>query len=114
MRLRGIITNFAIGFIAGFVTAAIIFGIGAGVVHHRKKEKEKTKYVELQQEIESMREEVINLTADDLLDIPDVRRAADGAAAEFERNRDEALQRFRSGLSSSARHTDRRDFRGGL
>ena len=114
MKRRGILTDFAFGFIAGFFAAAVIFCIVAGVIHYRNKDKEKIKYVEIQQEIESLREEVNNLTADDLLDIPDVRRGADGAAAEFDRKRDEALQRFRSGLSSSARHINTRNFRGGL
>ena len=36
----------------------------------------------------------------DFLEVPDVRRAADGAAAEFDRKRDEALQRLRD------RHSD--------
>jgi len=93
------LTDFAIGFIAGLITAAVILGIVAGVVHLRNKEKEKIKHVELQQEIEAMREEVINLTIDDLLELPDVRRAADGAAAEFDRKRDEILERFRSGIA---------------
>ena len=106
--MKRTLTDFAFGFIAGLVTAAVIFGIGSGIVYSRSKIKEKSKYVELQQEIEARREDVINLTADDLLDIPDVRRAADGATAEFDRKRDEALQRFRSG------YFDRRDFGGGL
>ena len=93
-----VLTDFAIGFIAGFVTAAVIFSIVAGVVHLRNKDKEKIKYVELQQEIEAMRDEVINLTIDDLLELPDIRRSADGAAAEFDRKRDEILERFRSGI----------------
>jgi len=88
---------FWIGFIAGFVTAAVIFGICAGVVHFRNKDKEKIKYVELQQEIEALREDFGNRDFTDFLEtVPDVRRAADGASAEFDRKRDEALQRFRN------------------
>ena len=94
-----ILTDFAIGFIAGFVTVAVIFGVAAGVIHARSKDKEKIKYVELQQEIEAMREDINNLTADELLELPDVRRAADGAAAESNRKRDEILERFRSGIA---------------
>jgi hypothetical protein len=94
--MKRILTDFAIGFIAGFITAAIIFGIVAGAVHYRNKYREKMQYVELQQEIEALREDIINLTSDELLDLPDIRAAADGATAEFLRKRDEVLQRFRS------------------
>jgi uncharacterized membrane protein len=104
--MKRILTDFAIGFIAGFVIAAIIFGVVAGAVHYRNKSKERLEYVELQQEIEALREDVINLTTEELLDLPDIRAAADGATAEFLRKRDEVLQRFRSGLSSTARFAD--------
>jgi hypothetical protein len=97
--MKRLLTDFGIGFIAGFVIAAIIFGTVAGFIHFRNKEREKQKYVELQKEIETLREDVINLTADELLDLPDIRAAADGATAEFLRKRDEVLQRFRSGLA---------------
>jgi len=90
--------SFAKGFIAGFIIAAIIFGVFAGAVHARHKNREETKYVELLLEVEAMRESIINLSNDELLDMPDIRRAADGASAEFERRRDEALERFRSGI----------------
>jgi uncharacterized membrane protein len=94
--MKRLLTDFGIGFIAGFVIAAVIFGIVAGAVHYRNKDREKIEYVELQQEIEALREDVINLTSDELLDLPDIRAAADGAAAEFIRKRDEALQRLRN------------------
>ena len=97
--MKKILTDFAVGFIAGFICAGIIFGIVAGIIHTRNKDKEKIKYVELQQEIEAMREDIINLTSDELLELPDVRRAADGAAAEFDRKRGEILERFRSGIA---------------
>jgi len=87
------------GVIAGFVIAAVIFSVVAGGVQVRNREKEKTKYVELLQEIETLREDVNNFSADELLDLPGVRRAADGASAGFDRKRDKALERFRSGLA---------------
>jgi hypothetical protein len=93
--MKKILTDFAIGFIAGFFIAAVIFGIVAGAVHYRNKDRERIEYVELHQEIEALREDVINLTADELLDLPDIRAAADGATAELLRKRDEALQRLR-------------------
>jgi hypothetical protein len=89
--------HFWIGFIAGFVTAAIIFSVVAGVVHSRNRDREKTKYVELQQEIEALREDFGNRDFTDFLEtVPDVRRAADGAADDFIRRRDEILHRFRN------------------
>ena len=69
------ISDFWRGVIAGVIACAIIFGIGVCLAHLNKRDKE----------------------LDEFFEIPDVRRAADGAAAEFDRKRDEALQRFRSG-----------------
>ena len=92
---RGILTEFAVGIIVGFIIAAVIFGSVAVIVHLRNKDKERMEYVELQQEIEALREDVINLTTDELLELPDIRGAADEAIAEFYRKRDEALQRLR-------------------
>jgi hypothetical protein len=90
------LTDFAKGVIAGFVIAAIIFGCVAGVLHFRNKDKELIEYAEKQIEIDALREDIINRSADECLEVPDVRRAADGAAADFDRKRDEILERFRS------------------
>jgi hypothetical protein len=97
--MKNLLTDFAKGIIAGFLAAVIIFGSIAVVVHLRNKDKEKIEYVELQQEIEALREDIINRPADEFLEIPGVRRAADGARDEFDRKRDEAVLRFRSGLA---------------
>jgi hypothetical protein len=94
--MKNLLTDFAKGIIAGFLAAVIIFGSVAVVVYLRNKDKEKYEYVELQQEVEAMREDIINRPADEFLDIPGVQRAADGARDEFDRKRDEILQRFRS------------------
>ena len=91
------LTDFAKGIICGFVAALIICGCIGLVIRSRNKDKEKIEYAERQIEIENLREDIINRPADEFFEIPDVRRAADGAAAEFDRKRDEALQRFRSG-----------------
>jgi hypothetical protein len=100
------LTDFAKGIIAGFLLAVIIFVVIALLRYSHNRDKEFVEYVEQEMEIEAMREEIINSDPDVFLDIPDVRRAADGAAAEFERKRDEALQRFRSRMSSGARLAD--------
>ena len=97
--MAGTLKTFWIGFIAGFAIAAIISGVVAVAVHSRNKDRERIQYAEKQIEIEALREDYSNRDPVEFLEtVPDVRRAADGAAAEFERKRDEALQRFRSGL----------------
>ena len=90
------VKNFWIGFIAGLVSALLVFTIIAGLRYLNKRDKELIEYVQQQMQIEEMREDIINSDTADFLEIPDVRRAADGAAAEFDRKRDEAVQRFRS------------------
>jgi hypothetical protein len=97
------LTGFAKGIIAGVVGSAIIFGLAIAfhslILRERINKKELIEYAEKQSEIETLREDVSNRGADEFLEIPDVRQAADGAAAEFERKRDEALQRFRSRIT---------------
>jgi hypothetical protein len=88
------------GFIAGFLLAAIIFGLVAGFIYFRNRDKELIQYAERQIEIEALREDVINRDPFEFLDdIPGVRRSADDAIADFERRRDEILQRFRGRLA---------------
>jgi hypothetical protein len=84
------------GVIVGALVAIIIFGIIAGLMYLNKMDKELIEYAEKQIEIENLREDIINRPADELLEIPDVRRAADGARGKFDRKRDEILERFRS------------------
>ena len=90
------LTDFAKGIIVGFLSAAIIFGVIIAFHFLNKRDRELVEYAEKQIEIEAMREDIINRDPDEFLEIPDVRGAADGARAEFDRKRDEALQRFRS------------------
>ena len=94
--MKSYLTDFAKGLIAGFISAVIIFVVIAGFVYSHNKNKELVEYVEKQMEIENLREDIVNRDPDEFLEIPDVRRAADGAAAEFERRRDEIMERFRS------------------
>ena len=89
-------SNFWKGFIAGVSLAVIIFGLTIAVHFANKRDKELVDYAKKQIEIEELREDYGNRDPVEFLEIPDVRRAADGAAAEFERKRDEALYRFRN------------------
>ncbi len=90
-------TDFLKGIIIGFSSAVIIFGIIFALWFFQKRDKELIKYVEKQIEIEAMREDYRNRDPVEFLDdIPGVRRAADRATSEFDRKRDEAVQRIRN------------------
>ena len=98
------LTDFAKGIIIGFCVGIFIVGLTAVLLNRHKKErtsgsKELIEYVEKQQAIEAMREVYANRDPVEFLDMPGVRRAADGAIADFERRRDEAVQRFRNRLT---------------
>ena len=88
--------DFYKGLITGVGLAVIIFGLIIAVHFANRRDKGIVEYAKKQMEIEALREDYGNRDPADFLEIPDVRRAADGAAAEFERKRDEALYRFRS------------------
>ena len=97
--MKHYLTDFAKSIICGFVAAVIISGVIFWAVSSRNKDKELIEYAERQIEIEELREDVINRDPVEFFEIPDVRRAADGVAAEFDRKRDEILERYRSGLA---------------
>jgi hypothetical protein len=91
------LTDFAKGIITGFISAVVIFSVIYALWFFQKRDKELIKYVEKQIEIETLREDYRNRDPVEFLDdIPGVRRAADRATAEFDRKRDEALQRIRN------------------
>jgi hypothetical protein len=54
-------------------------------------------YMEAQNEIQTMQEDINNRPAGEFLEDPGIRGAADNAGAEFRRKRDEAVQRIRGG-----------------
>ena len=89
-------SDFYKGLISGVGLAVIVFVLLIAVHFANKRDKEIVEYAKKQMEIEALREDYSNRDPVEFLEIPDVRRAADGAAAEFERKRDKALQRFRS------------------
>ncbi len=68
------------------------------VVNHYKH-KEIKAYAEMQEELQVLREDYFNRDSHEFLDDPDIRTAVDGAVGDFERRRDELLQRFRSGIT---------------
>jgi len=93
------LTDFAKGIIFGFSVGLIITGIAIGLLIHQRRDKELIEYAEKQQEIEALREDYGSRDPYEFFDIPGVRGAADGATSDFERRRDEAVQRFRNGLA---------------
>ncbi|MDR2542882.1 MAG: hypothetical protein LBC80_05470 [Treponema sp.] len=98
--MKNVLTDFAYGLIIGFITAVIICGTITGLMYVNLKHKERINYVERQQAIEDLREDVINRDFVEFLEtMPDVRTAADGAITDFERKRDEILERFRSRIA---------------
>jgi len=101
MKIRFIdrVTDFGKGVLAGFLLAAILFGVVVGMILHRQKVKEITENAERQIELLELQEDVINRDPVEFLEIPGVRGAADNAAAEFERRRDEILHGFRNRLA---------------
>jgi len=101
MKIRFIdrVTDFGKGVLAGFLLAAILFGVVVGMILHRQKVKEITENAERQIELLELQEDVINRDPVEFLEIPGVRGAADSAAAEFERRRDEILHGFRNRLA---------------
>jgi len=91
------LTDFAKGIITGFISAVIIFGVIYALWFFSKRDKELIKYVEKQIEIEAVRENYRNRDPVEFIDdIPGVRRAVDNATTEFDRKRDEAIQRIRN------------------
>ena len=88
--------NFIKGLITGVVAAMLIIGLIFAFRFFNRRDKEILEYAQKQMEIEALREDYSNRDPDEFLEEPGVRRAADGAAADFERKRDEAVQRFRS------------------
>jgi hypothetical protein len=94
------ITDFWKGLIIGVAASAIIFGVISLVYFRNRREKEIVKYVEIQQQIEELREDYVSRDPVEFFDsVPGVRESADGAYGYFERRRDEILQRFRTGLA---------------
>ena len=89
-------TDFFKGIIAGVAASVIVFGIILAIGFFNRRDREMLEYAEKQIEIEEMREDYGNRDPYEFLDeVPGVRGAADNAADDFRRKRDEAVQRIR-------------------
>jgi len=86
---------FLLGFAAGFLTAAIVFGTAAAIANSRNRQREIMEYAERKARIAAMRGDYSGRAAVEFLDYePGVRRAANGAAADFDGRLDGILRRF--------------------
>jgi hypothetical protein len=93
-------TDFFKGIIAGAAASVILFGIIFAVGYFNRRDRELLEYVETQNEIQSLQKDYNSRDPYEFLDdIPGARGAADDATADFQRKRDEALQRFRNRLA---------------
>jgi hypothetical protein len=93
--------NFWKGAIAG-AGAVLALGLAIGAaVFFRERDRRIYEYFEAEYAIQGLREEMGDRPPAEFLDDPYIRGAADNAAADFQRKRDEALQRIRG------RHIDR-------
>ena len=93
--MSGKLKIFLLGFAAGFFVAAIVFGTAAAVANSRNRHREGMEHAERKTRIEAMRGDYSGRAAVEFLDYePGVRRAADGAAADFDGRLDGILRRF--------------------
>jgi hypothetical protein len=83
--LKGIITGVAGVLVLVLVVLALRFFNNRG--------RKILEYMESQSELQGMQEDIGNRPPDEFLEDPGVRGAADNAADEFRRKRDEAIQR---------------------
>jgi hypothetical protein len=86
---KGVITG------AALMLALVLVILGFRFFHER--DRKIFEAMEKQNEIQKMREDYSNRNPYEFLDIPGVRGAADSATEEFNRKRDEAIQRIRGG-----------------
>jgi hypothetical protein len=89
--LRGIITGAAGMLVLVLVILAFRF------FHNR--DRKILEYMEAQNELQTMQEDIGNRPSDEFLEDPGVRGAADRADAEFRSKRDKAIQRIRGGYA---------------
>jgi hypothetical protein len=87
--LKGVITG------AAGMLVLVIMVLVFRFFHER--DRKIIEYMEAQNELELLQEDIGNRSLDEFLEDPGVRGAADSADAEFQRKRDDLLHRFRGG-----------------
>jgi hypothetical protein len=104
------LTDFAIGLIIGFAVGVIIMSLVLALAVNHYENKERIEYAERQIEVEQLREDYSSRDFVEFLELPSVRGAADRGNADFDRRREEILQRFRNEFDN--RSVDRSGSRG--
>jgi hypothetical protein len=89
--------NFFKGIITGAAGMLLLVAVVLVFRFFRERDRKIYEYMEAQNEIQTMQEDIGNRSLDEFLENPGVRGAADNADAEFRRKRDEAIQRIRGG-----------------
>jgi hypothetical protein len=92
--------SFLKGIITGAAGMLVLVGLVLVFRFFSERDRKIYEYMETQNEIQAMQEDIGNRPLDEFLEDPGVRGAADSADEEFRRKRDEAVQRIRS------RHAD--------
>jgi hypothetical protein len=100
MALEGTMRSFLKGMITGAMGVLVIVLVISALRFFHERDRKIFEYMERENEIQEIRDDIIGRDAYEFLDIPGVRGAADRANEEFIRKRDEAIQRIRS------RHVD--------
>ncbi|MDR2068903.1 MAG: hypothetical protein LBP71_03435 [Spirochaetaceae bacterium] len=85
------------GVITGAAAMLVLVAVVLILRFFHERDRKIYKYMEAQNEIQTMQEDINNRSPDEFLEDTAVRGAADNADAEFKRKRDEAIQRIRGG-----------------
>ena len=88
---KGVITG--VGFVLALVLLVTAFRF------FWERDRKIFEAMEAQHEVQAMQEDISNRPADEFLEDTAIRGAADDAAGEFRRKRDEAIQRIRGRLA---------------
>jgi hypothetical protein len=88
-------SNFWKGVITGAAGTLVLVLLVLVFRFFYNRDRKVIEYMEAQREIQTMQEDINNRPPDEFLEDPGVRGAADNAATEFQRKRDEAIQRIR-------------------
>jgi uncharacterized membrane protein len=91
------VKSFKGGLITGLGVALVLFVAVLVFWFFHERDWKIYEYMEAQNEIEALQENIGNRSPDEFLEDPGVRGAADSADAEFRRKWDEAIQRIRGG-----------------
>jgi hypothetical protein len=91
------VNNFFKGVITGAAGMLFLAVLVLAFRFFHERDRKIFEAMEKQYEIEALQEDIGNRPLDEFLDDPGVRGAADNAADEFRRKRDEAVQRIRGG-----------------